>query len=205
MRHLLIPITICSLLLLSDCNKDECIPSAPQLISPLNGSVNTDLNLTFDWERSKYSDSYGFQLSFTADFTEPEVNVTGIETLSFGMNNLELSKKYYWRVNARNSLGVSPWSEVWSFTTSEVPTTGLIAWYPFNGNANDESGNANHGTVNGATLTSDRFSRADNAYYFNGTNNISVKSKDQLNLIGDMSVSLWFYSEGPPQFRTNHS
>jgi hypothetical protein len=37
-----------------------------------------------------------------------------------------------------------------------VPTNGLVGWWPFNGNANDESGNGNHGTVNGATLTADR-------------------------------------------------
>ncbi|MCK4447097.1 MAG: hypothetical protein KAW56_08445 [Candidatus Marinimicrobia bacterium] len=36
-------------------------------------------------------------------------------------------------------------------------TTGLIAYYPFNGNANDESVNGNDGTVVGATLTTDRF------------------------------------------------
>jgi hypothetical protein len=35
---------------------------------------------------------------------------------------------------------------------SYVPTNGLVGWWPFNGNANDESGNGNHGTVNGATL-----------------------------------------------------
>jgi len=34
---------------------------------------------------------------------------------------------------------------------------GLVAYYPFNGNANDESGNGNNGTVNGATSTEDRF------------------------------------------------
>ncbi|MCX6185882.1 MAG: T9SS type A sorting domain-containing protein [Bacteroidetes bacterium] len=54
---------------------------------------------------------------------------------------------------------------------SYVPTNGLIAWYPFNGNANDESGNGNNGTNNGATLTIDRFGNAAKAYSFNGTNN----------------------------------
>jgi hypothetical protein len=39
---------------------------------------------------------------------------------------------------------------------SYVPTNGLVGYWPFNGNANDESGNGNNGTVNGATLTSDR-------------------------------------------------
>jgi len=47
-----------------------------------------------------------------------------------------------------------------------VPTNGLVGWWPFNGNANDESGNGNHGTVNGSTLTSDRNSLSSKAYNF---------------------------------------
>ena len=46
---------------------------------------------------------------------------------------------------------------------------GLVAFYPFCGNANDESGNGNDGIVNGATLTTDRFGNADNAYFFPGS------------------------------------
>jgi hypothetical protein len=49
-----------------------------------------------------------------------------------------------------------------------VPTNGLVGWWPFNGNANDESGNGNNGTVNGATLTNDRFSSVNSAYQFDG-------------------------------------
>lgn len=45
---------------------------------------------------------------------------------------------------------------------------GLVAYYPFNGNANDESGNLNHGTVYGATLTTDRFGNPSSAYWFGG-------------------------------------
>jgi hypothetical protein len=51
-----------------------------------------------------------------------------------------------------------------------VPTNGLVGWWPFNGNANDESGNGNNGTVNGATLTTDRFGNANKAYSFDGIN-----------------------------------
>jgi hypothetical protein len=53
--------------------------------------------------------------------------------------------------------------------TPDDLTTGLVAHYPFNGNANDESGNNNNGTVNGATLTSDRFGNANSAYSFDGS------------------------------------
>jgi hypothetical protein len=34
---------------------------------------------------------------------------------------------------------------------SYVPTNGLVGYWPFNGNANDASGNGYNGTVNGAT------------------------------------------------------
>ena len=54
---------------------------------------------------------------------------------------------------------------------SYVPTNGLVGYWPFNGNANDESGNGNNGTVNGATLTSDRNGVANKAYSFDGTSN----------------------------------
>ncbi len=51
-----------------------------------------------------------------------------------------------------------------------LPSNGLVAWYPFNGNANDESGNGNHGTMNGGiTQTTDRFSVPDKAYLFDGS------------------------------------
>jgi len=48
-------------------------------------------------------------------------------------------------------------------------TEGLIAYYPFNGNAKDESGNGNHGNVFGeALLASDRFGLQNSAYKFDG-------------------------------------
>ena len=48
----------------------------------------------------------------------------------------------------------------------------LVANYPFNGNANDESGYGNDGTVNGATLTTDRFGNTDAAYDFDGVDDV---------------------------------
>lgn len=46
---------------------------------------------------------------------------------------------------------------------------GLIAYYPFTGNANDVSGNGFHGVVrNGAFPTTDRFGNPNSAFYFDG-------------------------------------
>ncbi len=75
---------------------------------------------------------------------------------------------------------------------SYVPTNGLVGYWPFNGNANDESGNGNNGTVNTATLTTDRFSNAGSAYSFDGASNyISVPTSSNLNIIGNFSLSSW--------------
>jgi hypothetical protein len=70
---------------------------------------------------------------------------------------------------------------------------GLVGYWPFCGNANDESGNGNDGTVNGATLTEDRFGVIGNAYSFNGINNsISVTDNSNLDILNSISISCWF-------------
>ncbi len=71
-----------------------------------------------------------------------------------------------------------------SSLSAQIPTDGLVAWYPFNGNANDESGNGNHGVVNGATLTTDRFGNPSKAYNFDGNGNFI-----QTEFIGPMANS----------------
>ena len=55
---------------------------------------------------------------------------------------------------------------------SNPPIDGIIAWYPFNGNANDESGKGNNGTVSGAILTTDRFGDTNKAYNFDGVDDV---------------------------------
>jgi hypothetical protein len=70
-----------------------------------------------------------------------------------------------------------------------VPTNGLVGWWPFNGNANDESGNNNNGTVNGATLIADRFGNANKAYSFDGVNdNITLAS---VNISNEITLGYW--------------
>jgi len=67
---------------------------------------------------------------------------------------------------------------------------GLVAFYPFNGNANDESGNENHGTVNGATLTTDRFGNENSSYSFDGVDDYIQLNQHFIN--GSFSISTWF-------------
>lgn len=78
---------------------------------------------------------------------------------------------------------------------AQVPTNGLVAWYPFNGNANDSSGNGLHGTVENALLTADRFGNPNSAYAFDGiTTSIRVEDDSLLDFSTSMSLCAWFQS-----------
>jgi gliding motility-associated-like protein len=100
----------------------------------------------------------------------------------------------------------SPGSEIYNTSTAfknpenvqtsgtiVIPNDGLVGYWPFNGNANDESGNGNNGTVTGATLTTDRFGNTGKAYYFDGINDkIDVPNSSTLNFSSDkLSISFW--------------
>ena len=58
----------------------------------------------------------------------------------------------------------------------------------FDGDANDTSGNDNHGIVNGATLTTDRFGNVDSAYLFDGTSPYILISND---FGSTVTISIW--------------
>jgi len=71
----------------------------------------------------------------------------------------------------------------------------LVAEYNFSGNPNDSSGNALHGTNNGAALTIDRFGNASSAYSFDGSATIEVPHNPLLNATtGEWSMSAWIKS-----------
>jgi hypothetical protein len=72
-----------------------------------------------------------------------------------------------------------------------VPTNGLVGWWPFNGNANDESGNGNNGTVNGATLSVDRNGIANSSYYLNGQTDFISVPDSNIMLPSKISLSSW--------------
>ncbi len=86
-----------------------------------------------------------------------------------------------------------------NIVTAQIPTSGLVGYWPFNGNANDMSGNGNHGILecesNNPQLTTDRFGNANSAYEFGGYYNknwIRVPNNSTMLLTNQMTISLWF-------------
>jgi serine protease inhibitor len=81
---------------------------------------------------------------------------------------------------------------LFSQVPSYVPSNGLVGYWPFSGNANDSSVNGNVGTVNGATLTTDRNGVANSAYSFNGSSSyISVPNNATFNFQNKFTFSYW--------------
>jgi len=68
---------------------------------------------------------------------------------------------------------------------------GLLAYYPFNGNANDKSGNNYHGLNNGAELTTDRFNNINSSYYFDGQDVIDIPNHIKINYLNELTITCW--------------
>jgi hypothetical protein len=80
---------------------------------------------------------------------------------------------------------------------SQPASQGLVAYYPFNGNANDESGNGNHATVHGATLAADRHGNLNRAYNFDGTDDfLEIPHNSSLQPTTQFSVCAWVHPNG---------
>lgn len=70
----------------------------------------------------------------------------------------------------------------------------LVGYWPFNGNANDESNGGKNGSISGAVLTTDRFGTANKAYDFNGTNAF-ISVPGAFPITNDFTISFWTQSQ----------
>jgi hypothetical protein len=116
------------------------------------------------------------------------LRISGATTDTLMISTVETNDAGSYRAVVTNPSG-SVTSEVAVLTVITAPEPGLVAHYPLNGNANDESGNGNDGTVLGATSTTDRFGLPNGAYQF------GVNQYIQLPVSGNqkpMSLAVWF-------------
>ena len=151
-------------------------------------------NFTIEWE-----DNSNIEDGYIVERSKDGLGYEEVARLSANSRSytevIEEEGSYSYRVRAYKGSYYSGYSNEVSITIkSLVPTKGLIAYYPFNGNANDESGNGLDGMVYGATLTKDRFNRNNRAYFFDGKNDyIYVKYNSLFNFSpkGDFSICIW--------------
>jgi uncharacterized protein (TIGR02145 family) len=78
-----------------------------------------------------------------------------------------------------------------------VPSDGLVAWYPLNGDGEDFGTHELDGTVLGPQETTDRFGNLSGALSFDGIDDyLLVSFNDVLALQGEISIAVWVYMDG---------
>ena len=101
-------------------------PSIPLLLYPPHSSSSVFLNLTLAWHASSRALSYHVQISTESSFSTVVKEDSLLTDTANAPNGLEGGVAYYWRVRAKNSGGVSGWSEIWSFTTA-IPVPSQVS------------------------------------------------------------------------------
>jgi len=98
-------------------------PAAPDLFSPLDGAVLSTTSILFRWYAVPGAAMYRFQLATDDSFVgivDDDSTLTGILKLETNLT----PGVYYWRVNASNEGGTSPWSDIWSVTLTTTDVAG---------------------------------------------------------------------------------
>lgn len=133
-------------------------------------------------------------------------NITGGNSLSL-LTALQTGKYYVSQtINGCESSRTVVDVTVTSLIPTYVPSNGLIAYYPFTGNANDVSGNGYNGTVTGAVLITDKAGNPNSAYSFDGILSYidaTIATIPQNN--SPRTISGWFKTNSPNYTESNYS
>ncbi len=125
--------------------------------------------------------------SHIAEAEAYKVKITKSGRLDYALAIDQLIREF--RTKGRAAAGVGPRP---INNQAKALNKGLVAYYPFNGNAKDESGNRNDGKVYGATLGTGRNGKANSAYSFDGVNNKIHIGQSILPTNGsDWTISMW--------------
>lgn len=174
--------------------------SAPTLQS----ITSEDGALEISW--SNVSGAAGYNLYFsTVSDTASSGTITEDVSSPYILSGLQNGTQYFVVVRAFDSAGVESQA---SLELSGTPAAdandglsrGLAAHFPFNGSAQDVSGNGHDGIVEGANPTFDRNGNPESAYAFDGLNDrITFPSPTEFDDIfneGSYTFNVWFNKEG---------
>lgn len=151
------------------CKKEHCVENNPSEPLALNATLSGANQVNLSWKDNSNNET-GFIIERktpTANFQE--IARVGANVTNFNDQTVSSNTTYIYRIAAYNKAGNSlKYSNEASITIIPDLLSNLLAYYPFNGNANDESGNGNNATINGATLTTDRTGNSNKALSFSG-------------------------------------
>jgi Concanavalin A-like lectin/glucanases superfamily len=163
-------------------------------------AVNFDGVMPLDWGFCFSESSNPTILNNKVKSTDLNGGGTTGSIFTAKLGSLKSNTTYYIRAYCTNPKGTGYSDQITVKTTADPALTaalaalksGLQVYYPFNGNANDASGNGFNGTVTGATLTTDRYNTSSSAYSFDGKNGTRIKT-NYFGVLGGASrtISVW--------------
>ena len=174
---------------------DSTAPSSPSISIDSGASSTTSTSVTLTLSATDNIGVTGYYASETS--TTPSASASGwtsvtsttsySASVSFTLSSSSGTKTVY--VWFKDSAGNVSSSVNDTITLADI-TTGLVAYYPFNGNANDESGNGYNGTVTGAvSISSGKF---DMAYSFDGSGDyIDYGNINNFDRTDSFTISSW--------------
>jgi hypothetical protein len=176
---------------------NSCKKSAPAFVPPVTTTLTSSI------------DSAKWYLSNTSEGTQPGRYTKGSQaTLQTALNSAAAvlataattaTQAQVTAATANLNAAIAVYE---SGLITPIAATSLMAYWKFNGNTNDSSGNGHTGTLEVGpaglaavplgvpTLTNDRFGNANSAYHFAGGGNIDVPYSPALNPKA-MTISLW--------------
>ncbi|MBK9317765.1 MAG: hypothetical protein IPM91_02260 [Bacteroidetes bacterium] len=133
-----------------------------------------------------------------------KANLTGLSRK--GASAFVIGNKAYIGLGWNTGNGLQ--KDLWEYTPDGITlncnaslpsniTNGLVGYWPFCGNANDESGNGNNGIVSGATLAPDRQGTPNSAYTFNGVNSKITIPDNNVYDNQNYSIGFWYKFSTP--------
>ena len=123
-----------SLFLFNSCKEENnpaapanTVPLSPILTAPANGETSVIISPILTWNASETAFFYNLQISLSDSFKTFifDQNVGNVTTKL--ISGLLRETKYYWRVNATNTFGTSEWSNVYNFTTGQIPGNPILS------------------------------------------------------------------------------
>jgi hypothetical protein len=177
-------------------------PTAPSAPTPADAAVKVPVSPVLKWSSTDpdTGDSLSFDVYLGLTNPPDTLLISGWTHFTYTAGPLGLNQTYYWRVTAHDSHGGTTPGPVWSFSTiANFPVQGLVAYFPFNGNANDESGNGHDGLPYGSIMqTTDRFGNGSSAYQFDGIDDyILLGNSRDIDLAGNYTLAAWLFCDAP--------
>jgi Concanavalin A-like lectin/glucanases superfamily/PKD domain/Putative metal-binding motif/CARDB/Fibronectin type III domain len=164
--------------------------------SPISGTFTAGQDVTVTYVSTNWTANVNLELVSCTGTTALAVIADGVAasgTRTYTLPTTLAAGSYRIKSYVTGTTGQAYYGACFTVTQS----LNLVAQYPFNGNANDESGKGNHGIVQGgAILTTDRFGVANKAYNFAGYSNrsaIRVPNSTTLQFTNTLSISFWYY------------